>query len=374
MLVAGEASGDKHASKLVAQLQREPAVECYGMGLREMQKAGMRLLVDATPLAVIGLIEVIRHYPALRRALRRLKQSLISEPPDLLVLIDYPEFNLKLAKIAARRGIKVLFYISPQLWAWRQYRVTKIKRYVDQIAVILPFETDFYARHKIAVRYVGHPLIEDLKNWENQQVGAPAHSNQAVKTVLLLPGSRVGEVKRLLPLMCRTAQLVKQHLRDSVQFRLLAAPDINSDLYASYLDKHDFSCTLASESIYSEMKQADLAISATGTATLQLALCGTPLIAMHKVSKISYWLLKWFIKIPFVSLPNIIAQRRLVPEYLQNDATPQALCSKACELLSNEAERRAMRQKLLGLRAQFGELVASEEVARMVRDLIVQND
>lgn len=366
MLVAGEASGDKHASKLVARLQRHSSIQCYGMGLQEMEKSGVELLVNAKPLAVIGLVEVIRHYPALRHAFQLLKQSLINTPPDLLILIDYPEFNLKLARIASRLGIKVLFYISPQLWAWRPYRIKKIKRYVNQMLVILPFEADFYAAHGVAVEYVGHPLIEDLKDWERHHTQLPNHSDSAAKTILLLPGSRSGEIKCLLPLMCSTAKLIKQQFSNNIQFRLLPAPDIHPNLYAPYLNDHSINCSIANESIYTEMKHADLAISATGTATLQLALCGTPLIATHKVSRLSYWLLKWFITIPFLSLPNIIANRPIVPEYLQNDATPEKLCQQACELLSNQAKRQTMKQELLKLREQFGNLVASEQTEKIV--------
>ncbi len=369
MFVAGEASGDKHAAKLIAQLRQSQRIECYGMGMQKMKHAGMRLLVNAQALAVIGIVEILRHYPALRRAFTTLKQSLINDPPDLLVLVDYPEFNLKLARIASQHNIKVLYYISPQLWAWRQYRIKKIKRDVDHVAVIFPFEEDFYKRHAVAVSYVGHPLIEDLEEWERSNPQAINNRDQS-KTVLLLPGSRKGEIKRLLPLMIQAAALIQQNLDTKIRFRLLAAPDIDTDLYQRYLDDSHFDCSLSDRHTYTEMKNADLAISATGTATLQLALCGTPLIATHKLMPLSYWILKWFIKIRYASMPNIIADSPLVPEYLQNDATLEKISMHACKLLNDSQSREAMSQNLFALRKKFGTTSASKTTAKLICDLI----
>ncbi len=369
MFVAGETSGDKHAAKLIAQLKQSQRMECYGMGMQKMQHAGMRLLVNAQALAVIGIVEILRHYPALRRAFTTLKQSLINDPPDLLVLVDYPEFNLKLARVASQYNIKVLYYISPQLWAWRQYRIKKIKRDVDHVAVIFPFEEDFYKRHAVAASYVGHPLIEDLEEWERSNPQAIDNTDQS-KTVLLLPGSRKGEIKRLLPLMIQAAALIQQNLDTQICFRLLAAPDIDTDLYQGYLDHAHFDCSLSDRHTYTEMKNADLAISATGTATLQLALCGTPLIATHKLMPLSYWILKWFIKIRYASMPNIIADSPLVPEYLQNDATPEKISMHACKLLNDSQSREKMSQNLFALRKKFGTASASKNTAELICDLI----
>ena len=370
MFVAGEASGDKHAAKLIAQLQQSERIECYGMGMQKMRHAGMRLLIDAQALAVIGIVEILTHYPALRRAFKTLKQSLINNPPDLLVLVDYPEFNLKLARVASQHGIKVLYYISPQLWAWRQYRIKKIKRDVAHVAVIFPFEEDFYKQHGVSASYVGHPLIEDLEAWERSNPN-PVRDSGKSKTVLLLPGSRRSEIKRLLPLMIEAATLIQQHLDENIQFRLLAAPDIDTGLYQKYLNDANLDCNLSNQHSYTEMKNAELAISATGTATLQLALCGTPLIATHKLALLSYWILKWFIKIRYASMPNIIAGGPLVPEYLQNDATPQKLSAHACKLLTDPDKRETMSKRLLALRQNFGTASASKSTAELIRNLII---
>jgi len=369
MLVAGEASGDKHGAALIKQLQNHQAVQCYGMGMQKMKQAGMRLLVDAQPLAVIGIVEILVHYPALRRAFKTLKQALVDDPPDLLVLIDYPEFNLKLARVAAQHKIKVLYYISPQLWAWRQYRIKKIKRSVDLMAVIFPFERDFYARHHVPVRYVGHPLIEEFKQWTNHPPQTSESSERAM-TLLLLPGSRKGEIKRLLPLMLKAAVLIKKRLNKPLRCRLLVAPDIDEKLYIKYLINFNLACSLSCDHSYSEMENADLAISATGTATLELALCGVPHIATHKLSWLSYWILKWFIKIPYASLPNIIADRAVVPECLQGKATPQHLANHACRLLNDSDARADMKQALLALRERFGTQLASKTTAEVVAQLI----
>ncbi|MBC6414623.1 MAG: lipid-A-disaccharide synthase [Chromatiales bacterium] len=369
MFVSGEASGDKHAAKLIERLQKDEHIECYGMGMQKMKQAGMHLLVNAEPLAVIGIVEILTHYPALRSAFRTLKQALIDNPPDLLVLVDYPEFNLKLARIASKHNIKILYYISPQLWAWRQYRIKKIKRYINHMAVIFPFEKRFYQQHKVPVSYVGHPLIEDLKEWEAHNP-EPINNQGKNKTVLLLPGSRKGEIKRLLPLLIKTAMIMQQRLNDDIHFRLLVAPDIDINLYRRYLNNHRLDCDLSNQHTYSEMKNADLAISATGTATLQLALCGTPHIATHKLAPLSYWLLRWFIKIRYASMPNIIADRPLVAEYLQNDATPENLSNHACKLLNDSEMRRTMARELLALRNSFGNASAAKTTCELIYKLI----
>ena len=369
MFVAGEASGDKHAAKLIEQLHNSGQIACYGMGMQKMKQAGMQLLVNAQPLAVIGIVEIITHYPALRRAFRILKQSLLNERPDLLILVDYPEFNLKLARIAARYNIKILYYISPQLWAWRQYRIKKIKRYINHVAVIFPFEQDFYKQHGVAVSCVGHPLIADLEEWEHRNPKL-INEQEETQTVLLLPGSREGEIKRLLPLMIQTADMIQQRLDKNIRFRLLVAPDMDTNLYHKYLKNSRLDCKLSNQHTYNEMKNADLAISATGTATLQLALCGTPHIATHKLTLLSYWILRWFIKIRYVAMPNIIAGRALVPEYLQNDATPEKLCAHACKLLKEPATRKAMAQGLLALRDSFKNTSAVTNTTELIYKLI----
>lgn len=390
MLVAGEVSGDQHAAHLIRQLHATGNFQCYGMGGAAMKEAGAELLVDSTPLAVVGLVEAVRYYPALRRAFNTLKRTLKREPPDLLVLVDYPEFNLKLARVAARRGIKVLFYVAPQVWAWRSGRIRKIYRHVSRLAVILPFEEAFFTSHGVPVDYIGHPLIEDIERWEREHANADAAStadaNAAAasananadntaprthkkKTVLLLPGSRRSEIERLLPALCGAAAKLTQRLGGQVEFRLLRAPGIDESLLAPCLQRDDFDCRLADGGTWREMKRADAAISATGTSILQLALCGTPTVGIYKLSPVTWFVARRLVKIPYISLVNIISCKPVIPELLQHEATPQEICGQAYNLLTSAKRRQEMKKDFADVRAQLGAHRSSERLAEIVREM-----
>ena len=371
MLVAGEASGDEHAARLIRRLRETGDCECFGMGGAAMRDAGARLLVDSTALAVVGIVEVIRYYPALRRAFRTLVRALRRERPALLVLVDYPEFNLRLARVASRLGVPVLFYIAPQAWAWRRGRVKKIRRRVSRLAVILPFERAFFEQHGIAADYVGHPLVEDVARWEsaNDAPPSPARSRKS-KTVLLLPGSRRGEVERLLPAFCGAAERLTRRLGGLVAFRVLRAPGIGDEMIAPLLKQDRFDCRLADGGTYAEMRRADAAISATGTAILQLALCGTPAVGVYKLSPPTYFLARRLVKVPHASLVNIIGGKAIIPELLQEAATPQAICGETYNLLTNESRRRDVLQGYGEVRRKLGERRASERLAEIVREMI----
>ena len=371
MLVAGEASGDEHAAHLIRRLREAGDCECFGMGGTAMRDAGTRLLVDSTALAVVGLVEIIRYYPALRRAFRTLARALRRERPDLLVLVDYPEFNMRLARTAARLGVPVLFYVAPQAWAWRRGRVKKIRRRVSRLAVILPFEQAFFAQHGIAADYVGHPLVEDVARWERtHDAQPPPKRSRKSKTVLLLPGSRRGEVERLLPVFCGAADKLARRLGGRVSFRLLRAPGIGDEMVAPLLEQDRFDCRPADGGTYAEMQRADAAISATGTAILQLALCGTPAVGVYKLSPLTYFLAKRLARIPYASLVNIIGGKAIIPELLQEAATPQAICGETYDLLTNENRRRDVLQGYDEVRRKLGERRASEKLAEIAREMI----
>jgi len=414
MLVAGEASGDQHAAHLIRRLRATGNFQCCGMGGAAMREAGAELLVDSTPLAVVGIVEALRYYPALRRAFNTLKRALKHRPPDLLVLVDYPEFNLKLARVAARRGIKVLFYVAPQVWAWRSGRIRKIYRNVTRLAVILPFEEAFFTSHGVPVDYIGHPLIEDIERWERDHADAEAagakagaadadaanaNANAAAsagaydtdtaaasanadsdaaatnarphkkKTVLLLPGSRRSEIERLLPVLCGAAAKLTRRLGGQVVFRLLRAPGIDESLLAPCLQRDDFNCRLADGETWREMKRADAAISATGTSILQLALCGTPTVGIYKLSPVTWFVARRLVKIPYVSLVNIISCKPVIPELLQHEATPQEICGQAYKLLTSAKRRREMKRDFSDVRAQLGAHRSSERLAEIVREM-----
>ncbi len=367
MLVAGEPSGDQHGAKLVTVLQgKQKDFSFQGMGMGCMEAAGVKLIADATDTAVNGLFEVIRYYPKIKRKLGLLKKALEHDPPDLLVLIDYPEFNLILAETAHRLGIKTLFYISPQVWAWRRGRVKKIARIIDAMAVILPFEEQFYQHTSLAVHYVGHPLVDEAYAHHilPQPSPAPYQRNHVPRKILLLPGSRQSEIKRLLPVLCGAAQHLQQQHAE-LQFELLVAPGIDADRIRHYLHIADFNCTLANDH-YAAMQRADLAITSSGTVTLQLALCGTPMVVIYRLNHLSYFLARILVRIPHIALPNILAGKAIVPELIQYQATAGNIEKHASAIMRSAERRHAMRQDLHRVANSLGPSGTSQRVAELV--------
>ena len=369
MLAAGEPSGDMHAAELIKALrssQDAGLFDCFGMGLAEMQRAGLRQLVDASELSLVGLFEVVAHYPKIRRAYRRMVRALEKEKPDLLVLVDYPDFNLRLARVACRLGIKTLFYISPQVWAWRAGRIKVITRYIDMMAVVFPFEKKIYLDAGVPVRYVGHPLVDRMLN------DPPARSESSSgsgKKVLLMPGSRAIEIRRLLPVLCRAATEIAARV-PSTRFSLLLAPGIPAETVKQELHKHHLDCELIRENSETTMRNSDLAITASGTATLELALCGTPMIIVYKVSWPSYFLLKRLIKTPRVGLVNIIAGKTIAPELIQSNANAGAIRAQALAILENEQSARVIQRELEQVRRSLGGNGAVKNIASLVREMV----
>ena len=365
MIAVGEPSGDMYAADLIRQLRLDSGsggFDFFGMGLAQMKGAGLRQLVDATELSLVGLFEVIAHYPSLRRAYRRLLRALAEEKPDLLVLVDYPEFNLRLAADAKRFGVKTLFYISPQVWAWRAGRVKKIARCVDMMAVVFPFEEKIYRDAGVAVRYVGHPLVDRMGK-------APPRAAGGGTRLLLMPGSRLVEVRRLLPVLCRAAVKLAAH-EPSVRFSLLLAPGIPAGFVERHLRAHRLECELVRENAETVMCESDLAITASGTATLQLALCGTPMIVVYKLLWSTYFLLRWLVTIPYISLVNIIAGKMVVPELIQGAANEDEICREALALLQDKPRIRELRQELLKIRPVLGDGGSIENLAGLVREMV----
>ena len=365
MFSAGEASGDLHAAKVIARLARNGEFECFGMGAGHMQAAGARVLVDSTDIAIMGIVNIARHYFKIRRALRTMEAALAHERPDLLVTVDYPEFNMRLAATARKLGIKVLMYIAPQIWAWRPGRITKIARLADRVAVILPFEKELYARCGVAADYVGHPLVEAVPDTARPPQTAGKSS------VLLLPGSRETEIRQLMPIVCRAAVMIKQS-GTPVSFRLLKAAGVAESALRSYLQNAELECEITSGGAYDEMRRADVAISACGTAILQLALCETPAVVIYKISRLNYAIAKRLVKTRFFCLPNIIAGRAILPELIQDRATPERIRDETLSLLNDAGRRRSVCAELAKTKERLGTASASENVARIISEMTTQ--
>ena len=348
MLVAGEASGDLHAAKLAAGvLAKRPDVRFFGIGGAEMRKAGVEVLIDSAELAVVGLIEVLAHRKVIFGALNRMRELLRTNPPDLLILTDYPDFNLRLAKTAKQVGIKVLYYISPQVWAWRENRVKTIRERVDMMAVVFPFEETFYQKHQVPVRYVGHPLSEEVfasadRDSLLQEFGLLPEK----KTVGLFPGSRQSELRRLLPIILTAANQLKQKYPE-IQFLLPIASTLKADDIRPYLADHqELGITMIVDRSYDVMEACDAIITVSGTVTLEIALLGKPMVIINKLAWLSYQIVKSMFKLDYIGLCNIVANERLVPELIQSDARPDKIVMEIERLLFDKTYRDEIREKL----------------------------
>ena len=371
MLVAGEASGDLHGAALYRALQqRIESINCIAMGGVAMRDAGVSIVVDSTKLGVIGVWDAIAHYVPIRRALSHVEKTLESFSPQLLICIDYKEFNFRVAKRAKALGIKVLFYVSPQVWAWRSGRVKHYGEVIDMMAVIFPFEAAFYQKHAVPVRYVGHPLAQVVHvSCGRQQAIADAGLSAAFPIIGLLPGSRVNEVKRLLPVMLEVSQLLKKAYPQA-QFVLPKAKTIDHQILQSYLQNSFVDVHLCEAGDYNLLQSCHIAISSSGTVTLELALLAIPMVIIYKVAPLTYWIAKWLVHIPYIGLPNIIAGQSIVPELIQKHANPKAIFDEVCKILEDNIVAEQMRIDLHEVRGSLGEFDGIAKLADLTIEML----
>lgn len=371
MVSAGEASGDSHASHaLQALADSGTEFSSFGMGAGALQASGTDIIVDCRDLAVIGIVDVLLNYPKFMKRLKLLRQSMVARQPDLLLIVDYPDFNLKLAETAKAQGIPVLFYISPKVWAWRAGRVKRIGSLVSHMAVLFPFEVEIYEKANVPVTYVGNPVVYDaVSPYTRDEACTHLGLDHKHQVIALLPGSRKSEIQRHLPTMLDTIPLIEKELPD-VQFVLPVAPTLERDFIQQMIgDSMPKSLTLTSEDSRSAMRTADAALVASGTATLETALIGTPMIVMYIVNAINYSIMKRLIRIPDISLVNIVAQKRIVPEYLQHEAQPDIMADDLVSLLTDTTRRTSMQNELAVIKQTMGDSKASSRVADLIRQL-----
>ena len=356
MIIAGEASGDLHGAKLVRNAKHKQAdINFYGIGGEHMRAAGVHTYVDSKDMAVVGLVEILAHRKVIFGALNKMRELISSHPPDLLVLVDYPEFNLRLAAHAKKHGVKVLFYISPQIWAWRQYRVKKIKRLVDMMAVVFPFEAAFYVKHHVPVEFVGHPLVDEVKPSASKiELQQDFGLDQDKTTIGLFPGSRKSEIKRLFAIILQSARLLKQS-HPNLQFVLPLSNTLDPGDLQPLLDEYpDLAIKVIRDRPYDVMHVSDLILTVSGTVTLEIALIGTPLVIINKVAAFTYMLVHRLLKIDHIGLCNIVANKRIAPELIQYDATPQRIAQTMSSLLDNPQTLQSMREELGSIEEKLG--------------------
>lgn len=363
---AGEASGDLHASRLARSIWSvapETRLSCLGGPL--LREAGVPVIVDNRELSVVGAFEVAAHARALYGSWRKLTSHLRINPPDVVVLIDFPDFNSLLARVAGRIGSKVFYYISPQIWAWREGRVRSIKRTAAGMAVILPFEKSFYRSHGMDVHYVGHPLIDTVLTVAPKEECDRLYRVGQGPLVGLLPGSRRSEIKLLFDLIMESAGIISENFPDA-KFVIPVAPSLNPAEIAQRAERHNLPVRIVPNDTYRVIRACDLIITASGTVTLEAAILGTPMIITNRVSRLSAQIGKLLIHVKHIGLPNLIAGLEVSPEFVQDRARSDLIGEEAVRLLKDPMLLGAQRLELMRIREQLGEPGISDRVAGLV--------
>lgn len=374
MFSAGEASGDTHGAS-VAKALREvyPSVEMFGMGGTLMDEAGVRIVYDIKNLGVIGLVEIVKSLPKFFKLRTYLKRIMMKERPDVLVCIDYPGFNMKLAEVAHQLGIPVLYYIAPTIWAWHSSRGKTIKKYVTKVASIFPFEAEAYAKYNCDVEFVGHPLVDIVHPTMSVDESMTYFNARAeAKRVLLMPGSRKQEVLSLLDVMLESGEKLLQSHED-VQFFLPRAHTIDRAELEAFIKERCVPVTITEDHTYDLMQICDVCLAASGTATLETAMMELPTILLYKVSPITYGIGKMVVNLTHVGLPNIIAGKEVIPELLQSDVSVDSIVEHMLPLLDDLKENEHMREELRIVRDKLGEPGAVKRVAELIYSLGKEN-
>jgi len=369
---AGEASGDLHGAGLVrALLLQAPGARISCLGGRHLQEAGATLLVNNRDVAVVGVAEVARHLQSLRHAWRTIDRYLTDHRPELAIFIDFPDFNFLLARKARKLGCKIFYYISPQVWAWRRGRVRTLRRLVDRMAVILPFEPEFYARYGMRVHFVGHPLLDALEEAPTRVDACRRYRPDGKELLVgLLPGSRASEVRMLFPVLLQAAARIGTAL-PGVAFILPVAPTLSAgDLDKQARESNTVPVQLVEGDTWGVIRACDLVLTASGTVTLEAAILGTPMVIIYRVSKLSEPIGRLLVKTPFIGLPNLIAGCAISPELIQDAANPRTLADAAIALLKDGQGLDRQRQELAAIRAQLGQPGAAERAARLALELV----
>lgn len=371
MFSAGESSGDQHAANMFLELKKyQPDIKGIGMGGAKMAQAGINISYDSAGIAVIGVVEVIKHYREIRRALRLMQQMLATERPDLLVCVDYKEFNFKLARYAKQCGLKVLFYVSPQVWAWRPGRVKQYGKVIDMMAVIFPFETAYYEKQNVPVRYVGHPSVDKVHALYSKSEDMRRFDLDESKPVVgLLPGSRANEIRRMLPVMLAAAEQLQASLPD-IQFILPQADSIADELLGRYLSEVPVNVSVVKQQPYDVIQCCDAVMTTSGTATLEIALLGVPMVIAYKLAPLTYWLATRLVKTPFIGLPNIVLGKSIVKELIQHEASAQNLSAEVKRLLTDTLYAQEMRDNLARVKQQLGQGGGSKNMAQLALEML----
>lgn len=366
MMSAGEASGDMHAAAVAAELKRiMPDADLFGMGGADMRKSGVRIIYDIENLGIIGVVEVIRHIPLFFRLRSMLKEAMIKEKPDVLVCVDYPGFNMKLAHVAKELGIPVIYYIAPTIWAWNKGRAKNIVRDVEQVASIFPFEAEAYRKAGARVTFVGHPLADTVKpSMSFEEAMDYFHGNPDKKRVLLMPGSRKNEVAGLLPVMIQAAEKLAE--KEECQFFIPRASTISKEMLLSIIGKTSLSIEITEGHQYDLMQICTACVASSGTATLETALMELPTVLVYKLAPFTWFLANLLVHVKYAGLPNLLLGREVTPELLQDRARAENIVSILLPWLQDEKARQKNIEEIREVRKALGSGGAVHRVAELI--------
>ncbi|EQB64067.1 MAG: hypothetical protein RBG1_1C00001G1646 [candidate division Zixibacteria bacterium RBG-1] len=353
LVVAGEASGDLHGAGLLKELKKiNPGVEFFGIGGDNMRNEGLKILYHINQVSFMGLFEILSHLNFLRKVFKDMTKQIDSNKPDLAILIDYSGFNLRLAKTLKQKNIPIVYYISPQVWAWRKNRVQKIKKYVDKMIVFFPFEVDFYKKEGVNVELVGHPLVNLTKPVLQKAKFLEKIQADRDQTIIgLLPGSREQEIKKILPVMLEACQKLKNKMKN-IKVAIGLAPTINRMSILSQLNQNSDAKVLENLT-YDVMKYSDLLLVTSGTATVESALMETPMLVIYKTNFMTYFLAKLLVKVPYISMVNLIAQKQVVPEFIQSQASPLLIAQEMEKILQDKIKYQQTKQELSQIKVKL---------------------
>jgi lipid-A-disaccharide synthase len=372
LIVAGEASGDLHAANLVESVKKIcPQVSFFGLGGPKMKKQGVQLSGDLTKFAVVGFWEVLKNLPKFKKIFRDILEVTEKQKPDLAILVDYPGFNLRLANELYKRKIPVVYYISPQIWAWGQKRIYLIKKIIKMTLVFFNFEEKLYKTHGVPVTFVGNPLLDTVKtSIPRKELLHKTGLDPDKLTICLLPGSREKEVKTLLPVMLKSAKIINGYLSGKVQFLILRSPALKEEIFLKALKSYDLPVKTLMGLTYDGIAASDFALVCSGTATLETAILATPMAIMYKVNFLTWVFIRSMIKIPYIGLVNVVKGRKIVEEFIQFDADPEKICDYVIPLLRDKDKLARLKLELLCIKGLLGQPGANLRAALAVTDLL----
>ncbi len=371
LIIAGESSGEKYGAGVIQALRSHvPDIHYFGIGGKRMKEAGAELLYSVSELALVGIFEIFSHIPRLKRIFHHLEEETAARKPEMAVLIDAPDFNLRFARKLKRLSIPVFYYISPTVWAWRKNRLKIIKKYIDKMLLIFPFEESIYKEHSIPAVFVGHPLLQRMQlTLSRNDYFAKFNFNPQKKQIAFLPGSRKSEIDRHMPILIKTASMLKDRYHS--EFSLVLAEDVSDEIFSAYPEIKEYEINIISGHNYEVMAYSDLVLSACGTATLETALLETPLIAFYRLHPFTYYLGRPFVRLNHFSIVNILAGKQIIPELIQRRMSPENLMKEASAILDSAEIQWNMVQQFRQIKQMLGEKNSYVHAAKEIADFFL---